>query len=152
MINISDLIVTGLSSEDAISVMNQRERQLIVNSSIYYIEGESLVTDLTWDRWAKHLQALIAEYPEEFKHTEFATSFLGWDATTGFKLPITSSWAMEKAKLLLEISKGTLKDRKIEKKLDATPTKYPTGNSQNTGRAVAAKKKKEPKLVQASLF
>lgn len=81
--------------------INQRRRQMIIHSYIYYRLGTSIIDDKTFDRWAYELRDLQRQYPTEASECVYAAAFANWDGTTGFDLPIGDVWVQQKATQLL---------------------------------------------------
>lgn len=71
---------------DIRSLIRQRRVQLGTHSVIYYVHMSSIVTDSTFDRWAKELVELQKKYPKESKEVEYYEEFKDWDGTTGYHL------------------------------------------------------------------
>lgn len=63
--------------------IRQRRRQMLVHSYIYYELNENIVSDSQWSKWAKELEKLQHDYPEESKHVEFYEMFQNWDGSSG---------------------------------------------------------------------
>ena len=70
------------------SKINQRRRQILVHSIIYYRLGDSIISDFKWQEWANELHDLQEKHPEIAKNCIFAKEFEGFDASTGFHLPL----------------------------------------------------------------
>lgn len=51
--------------------INQRERQLLVTSYLYYKLDKNIISDDKFDEWAFELVDLMKQYPDEFKQSEF---------------------------------------------------------------------------------
>lgn len=97
---------------DMLSKINQRQRQIIVHSVIYYNYNENIVTDEAWGRWARELVKLQADFPELTTKSAFYNELKGFNASTGFHLA-DNPWGMHKAAQLLawrkiEISNGDI--------------------------------------------
>lgn len=86
--------------------IQQRRLQMLVHSCIYYELGSSLITDHQFDTWGRELVKLQAEHPEISKQVPWYEEFKGWDATTGFNLPLRHPWVLSQAQRLLDLSKG----------------------------------------------
>lgn len=83
--------------------INQRERQMLVHSYIYYRKGTSIVSDSKFDEWAYELVSLIKNYPNEFKMSAYYKDFKNFDGSTGFNLPYTYTEIMNKAEYLMTL-------------------------------------------------
>lgn len=86
---------------DKLELINRRERQILVHSCIYYIYNDNIISDDTWMEWAKELEDLIRNYPEEFKRSVLYDRFRDFDHSTGFNLEMKDPWTMSRAYLLL---------------------------------------------------
>lgn len=82
--------------------IQQRRYQILVHSCIYYHMGQNIISDYEWDEWARELRDLQNQYPEISKQVTLYEYFKDWDAYTGFHLPITLDWVIEKAERLLD--------------------------------------------------
>ena len=80
------------------SLINQRRRQILVHSVIYYMMDDSMISDATW---AKELEELQRQYPDIAEQCVYADAFRGFDHSTGFNLPLHDEWANNKARQLL---------------------------------------------------
>ncbi len=89
-------------------VINQRRRQLIVHSVLYYRMNTNIVSDHDFDRWCKELVDLQMMYPKESSEVPFAEEFKDFDGSTGFHLA-SIPWGQEKAQQLLNYHKGRVK-------------------------------------------
>lgn len=81
-------------------LIQQRRLQVLVHSCIYYNLNKNLVSDATWDKWARELVQLQADYPKIAEKVIWAEAFDGFDGSTGFDLPIHDDWVVNKAKQL----------------------------------------------------
>lgn len=93
-------IFSGRELEIA-ELIQQRRLQILVHSCIYYELNKNLVSDATWDKWAKELVQLQAQHPMIAKEVIWAKEFMGFDGSTGFDLPIRDEWVMMKARQLV---------------------------------------------------
>jgi len=80
--------------------INQRQRQIIVHSVLYYKMDTNLINDKTFDRWSRELVRLQAEYPEIAKKSVFYRELKDFDASTGFYLA-DNLWGYMKAMQIL---------------------------------------------------
>ena len=69
-----------------LSLINRRERQILVHSYIYYEMDKSLISDDTWTKWAFELSRLRDEHPDIYALSEYAAIFRNFDGSTGFDL------------------------------------------------------------------
>lgn len=81
--------------------INQRRRQLLVHSIIYYELNDSIISDHKWSEWAKELVELQKNYPDIAEKCVYAEAFKDFDGSTGFNLPLDDPWAYAKAQQLL---------------------------------------------------
>lgn len=56
---------------------------MLVHSYIYYELNSNIVTDSKWAQWAKELEQLQQDYPEESKQVEYYEDFKDWDGSSG---------------------------------------------------------------------
>lgn len=85
--------------------IDQRRRQIHVHSVMYYHMDTSIVTDATFDRWAKELADLHANNPRLVKQGYLWKEFATWTGDTGMHLPVTD-WAVGMAEWLLSHPNG----------------------------------------------
>ncbi len=64
--------------------IEQRRRQILVHSYIYYVMDDSIVSDEQWSRWAQELLWLTQEFPDIAKKAVYANEFEGFEWSTGF--------------------------------------------------------------------
>lgn len=86
--------------------INQRRRQILVHSVIYYQMDESIVTDAQWSKWAMELVDLQRRYPDIAETCVYSEAFKNFDGSSGFDLPLDDEWANYKARQLLSMRKG----------------------------------------------
>ena len=84
------------------ALINQRRRQVLVHSIIYYILDDSIITDAKWTQWATELEELQKQYPDIAEQCVYADAFRGFDHSSGFDLPLHDEWATRKAMQLLK--------------------------------------------------
>ena len=63
--------------------IKQRRRQMLVHSYIYYELNKNIVSDYVWAKWAKELEQLQHDYPDESKSVEYYEEFKDWDGSSG---------------------------------------------------------------------
>ena len=103
--------VGGLSVRDAVAEkISRRRRQILVHSIIYYRLGDSIVSDFKWAEWAKELCALQEQYPDIAKACPLDDAFKGFDASTGFLLPLGDPHYHAVARRLLDYHKERKSD------------------------------------------
>lgn len=88
-----------------LEIINRRQRQIIIHSCIYYNLGDSIVSDVTFDKWAKQLVGLMQKFPHIAKESENYHYFIDFDGSTGYDLPIHSESTLSHAEYILRISK-----------------------------------------------
>ena len=81
-----------------LALMNQRERQILVHSNLYYRQNTNIVSDFQYDRWSHELYDLITKYPKEFRKSAWFQAFRD--------LPYTHPWVEGTALHLLKIAGG----------------------------------------------
>lgn len=91
-----------MTNEETISLINQRRRQVLVHSVIYYRLGKSIIEDRKWDEWAKELDKLQKTYPELLPSCWRNDIFSNFDPCSGYYLPLDDKWANAKARWLLK--------------------------------------------------
>lgn len=69
-----------------LSKIEQRRRQILVHSYIYYSLDQNIVSDEKWMKWAKELVELQKSYPDESKAAVYNVDFHDFDGSTGFYL------------------------------------------------------------------
>ena len=63
--------------------IQQRRRQILVHSYIYYELNANIISDAQWSKWAVELAELQRKYPKTSKRIQYAEQFQGWDGSTG---------------------------------------------------------------------
>lgn len=86
---------------DILKLIEYRRKQILVNSCIYYIYGQSIISDQQFDKLARDLVKLNKENPEFVNKGEFWEGFIDFDGTTGYYLPLTSGWVDRQARRLI---------------------------------------------------
>jgi len=76
-------------SQETLSLINRRQRQILVHSCLYYQFNENLIQDHVYDAWSKELAELIHDYPDEFRESAYSTVFRDYDGCSGFDLPFS---------------------------------------------------------------
>lgn len=72
---------------EMVSLINRRERQILVHSFLYYQLNESIISDHTFDKWSKELVELREKHPEEYHASVYAQEFYEFDGSSGYDLP-----------------------------------------------------------------
>lgn len=81
--------------------INQRRRQILVHSCLYYQMDASYIEDATFDRWCRELVELQREHPDESKNVAYYEHFKDFEGSTGFDLPYNLPEIQRKAMQLL---------------------------------------------------
>lgn len=90
---------------DITALIKRRRLQILVHSAIYYRFNESIISDFTYDAWSKELADLQKKYPKEAAQAPYAKEFADFDGSTGFDLPTSDPWVVNKAQQLLAYHK-----------------------------------------------
>lgn len=77
---------TAIQLQTPLEQINQRERQILVHSYLYYGNNTNIIDDATFTRWTYELVDLMAQYPEDFAQSEFHTTFMGYEGASGVDL------------------------------------------------------------------
>lgn len=75
-----------MSDYEILSLINRRERQLLVHSYIYYELDDSIISDSQWSEWGVELVDLRETYPDIYDKSVYSEAFRTFDASTGFDL------------------------------------------------------------------
>ena len=97
-------------TNQVVALIQQRRLQVLVHSCIYYTLCSSIVSDEQWQRWANELVQLQKEYPQQAEKAVYAKEFRGFDATTGFHLPIQEPKVVARAKMLLNYHREEIEE------------------------------------------
>ena len=89
---------------DILAKINQRQRQIILHSVLYYKFDSNMVTDETWMRWANELVQLQRDFPALTEQSVFYMTMKGFDASTGSHLA-ENEWGIQKALYRMKYSK-----------------------------------------------
>ena len=87
---------------DIASLINRRQRQILVHSIIYYQFDDNLISDWQYTKWAGELAELQKQYPEIAAKSIFAKAFEDYEGCTGYNLPLDNSWGVLTARKLLQ--------------------------------------------------
>lgn len=88
-----------------LSLINRRQRQILVHSYIYYELDNNIIDDITWSKWALELEDLQRNYPEESSAAVYAKEFEHFDHSTGAGLNYFKPEIMGVARMLLRYKK-----------------------------------------------
>jgi hypothetical protein len=91
-----------MTSEEIAAKISQRRRQILVHSIIYYRLDDSIIPDHKWAEWARELVDLQEKYPKIAETCELAAAFKGFDASTGYDLPLGDAHYHTVAEWLLD--------------------------------------------------
>lgn len=84
--------------------INQRRRQMLVHSCIYYRFDTNIVSDFDYDRWVNELMELQRKHPEIAQQCVYQEDFKNLDETTsGFNLGHSRPEIVRKAQYLLKL-------------------------------------------------
>ena len=95
--------MTQTTNQQIAEKINQRQRQILVHSVIYYKLNDSLISDSTWSRWAVELYNLQKNYPKIAETVPYHNAFKDFDPSTGCNLPLDDEWAVGTAIYLLRL-------------------------------------------------
>lgn len=74
------------------SLIERRQRQVLVHSIIYYKYNQNIISDYAWSKLAKELYDMQKANPDVAKETEFYDIFEDFDYSTGSNLPMDHEW------------------------------------------------------------
>lgn len=75
-----------VDAEKILELINRRQRQVIVNSVIYYRIDTNIIPDSKWNDWARELVELQSKYPEIAAKSVFWEDMQDFDGSTGYHL------------------------------------------------------------------
>lgn len=75
-----------MNEHDILSLINRRERQILVHSYIYYKRNLNIIPDSLWSKWAFELASLIERYPVIFQKSDYSWAFEDFDPSSGYYL------------------------------------------------------------------
>ena len=81
---------------DILDKINQRQRQIILHSVLYYKYDTNQITDTTFNKWAQELVKLQEEYPKLTEQSVFYITMKDFDGSTGYHLA-DNEWGIQKA-------------------------------------------------------
>jgi hypothetical protein len=82
-------------------LIKRRRLQILVHSCIYYVLDTNIISDYTFDKWAKELEQLLKDHPGLYGD-RFDFAFEKWDSASGFDLPLRDPWIMGTAQYLVD--------------------------------------------------
>jgi hypothetical protein len=84
-------------------LIHRRRRQVLVHSILYYRYDSPLISDATFDSWARELAALQKAHPELAEEVAYMRErFRGFTGNTGYDLPLGDPAAVAVAWRLVE--------------------------------------------------
>ena len=92
-------------NQEVMELIQQRRKQILVHSHLYYQMNENIISDSTYDRWCKELAELQVQFPNEAKIAMHDIEFQGFDGSSGYDLPFNSPEWHSKAMWLLRTHK-----------------------------------------------
>jgi len=81
-------------------LIKRRRLQILVHSCIYYALDTNIISDYTYDKWARELEQLMKDYPNAYSD-RFDAEFDKWDSSSGFDLPMRDPWVLKTAERLI---------------------------------------------------
>lgn len=82
---------------------------MLVHSFLYYQLNENIISDTTFDAWARELANLMRDYPEDAKQSHHYRAFKDYTGDTGYDLPFGDPLVQSRAQQLLKYHKERLK-------------------------------------------
>ena len=82
---------------------------MLVHSFLYYQLNTNIISDTTFDAWARELANLMRDYPEDAKLTYHYKSFKDFTGDTGYDLPFADPLVQSRAQQLLNIQRKMVK-------------------------------------------
>lgn len=82
-------------------LIKRRRLQLLVHSCIYYRLNKNIISDYTFDEWARELCDLQTKYPNLSKTVIYYDDFKDFDGSSGFDLPYGDPCILNRALKLL---------------------------------------------------
>lgn len=99
---IFQFIEDNSESNAILEKMNQRQRQILVHSFLYYELGTTTIPDSRFNNFAQELKILQNQYPKIASKTVYAEDFEGFEGSTGYDLDYRKPEIMSKAYKLLD--------------------------------------------------
>lgn len=84
-------------------LIKRRRLQILIHSCMYYELDTNIISDYTYDCWAKELEQLMKEHPNAYSD-RFDSAFAKWDRASGYDLPHRDPWVYSKAQYLSTLS------------------------------------------------
>lgn len=95
---------------DIQSKIEQRRRQLLVHSYIYYELDDNVIDDDAYNRWSKELVELQLKYPKESSRASYYQEFKNFTGDTGFDLDYRKPNIINTAEFLIKCRNEDLKN------------------------------------------
>lgn len=90
-------------NDKIIELIKRRRFQMLVHSYIYYELNQNIITDGQWSKWAKELESLQKDYPNESKEAPYYDDFKLFDGSSGAFLPLHKyTWIAHRANYLVK--------------------------------------------------
>lgn len=86
---------------DIAELIHRRRHQILIHSCLYYRLNTSLISDYTFDKWARELAELQESNPEIAKQGVYAEYFKDFNGESGFSLPTHLPEVIDRAERLL---------------------------------------------------
>lgn len=84
-------------------LIHRRRRQILVHSIIYYKNGDSIIPDATFDKWAQELAKLQTDHQQLSESIPYMRyQFADFSGESGFHLPLMDKAANRIADELME--------------------------------------------------
>lgn len=93
-----------MTEKEVEELIHRRRRQILVHSIIYYKNGESIIPDATFDKWAQELAKLQKDHQqlsESIPYMRYA--FADFGGETGYHLPLMDKAANRIADELMKV-------------------------------------------------
>lgn len=74
--------VSHIEDSEIREKIKRRRLQILVHSYLYEKLDSGIISDYTWDMWAKELAVLQDEYPDISEEVEYSDIFKGWTGDT----------------------------------------------------------------------
>ncbi len=88
------------------ALIEQRRRQIMVHSYIYYELNTNVISDEKWSLWAEELKELQDNFPEISNNAFYAREFEDFNPSSGYYLDYKQAWVEQTALKLLKLLKG----------------------------------------------
>lgn len=89
-----------MTDSEKLEWMNRRRRQMHIHSVLYYHLGTIIISDETFDRWARELAEFQKKNPIVARHGYRPEIFWDWTGETGIHLPVDDIIVRQARKLI----------------------------------------------------